>query len=101
MLKNDPDGFAAREPTAKKVHRDVLISLGPHHEWSGDGHDKLAAIGFPIWGVRDKWSGRWLGLWVIPNNRLKESIAFLYLSLVAEYGGEFINIFSSSKLPVS
>ncbi|KJA25629.1 hypothetical protein HYPSUDRAFT_85343 [Hypholoma sublateritium FD-334 SS-4] len=87
MRVQDPAGFAEREPSAKKVHRGVLISLGPHHEWSADGHDKLSAIGFPIWGVRDKWSGKWLGLWVVPNNRLKLSVAYLYLKLVSELGG--------------
>ncbi|KAI6124718.1 hypothetical protein EDD16DRAFT_1691098 [Pisolithus croceorrhizus] len=47
---------------------------GPHHEWSGDGHDKLTSIGFPIWGV-------------IPNNHLKNAIAYLYLRTIAEVGG--------------
>jgi hypothetical protein len=89
MHLQDPDGFRVREPSAKKTHRGVLIALGPHHEWSGDGHDKLSQIGFPIWGIRDKWSGKWLGIWVVPNNRLKYSIAYLYLSLIAELGGGF------------
>ncbi|KAG6848069.1 hypothetical protein H0H93_003660 [Arthromyces matolae] len=83
----DPEGFSLREPTSKKIHRGVLTSIGPNHEWSADGHDKLVRIGFAIWGVRDKWSGKWLGLWVIPNNRLKVAIAYLYLSLVAKLGG--------------
>lgn len=84
----DPKGFSLREPAAKKKHRGVLVSLGPHHEWSADGHDKLAQIGFPIWGVRDKWSGKWLGLWVVPNNRRLKATAYLYLKLVAELGGK-------------
>ncbi|KAJ3871314.1 hypothetical protein F5051DRAFT_463809 [Lentinula edodes] len=78
MREEDPEGFQSRDPTAKKISRAVL---------SGDGHDKLAAIGFPIWGVRDVWSGKWLGLWVVPNNRLKDTIGYLYLKLVHEYGG--------------
>ncbi|KAJ3782569.1 hypothetical protein GGU10DRAFT_396781 [Lentinula aff. detonsa] len=49
MWEEDPDGFKSRDPTAKKIKRSVLVCLGPHHEWSGDGHDKLTAIGFPIW----------------------------------------------------
>lgn len=87
MRQQDPEGFAQREPGNKRIIRQPLVKLGPHHEWSGDGHDKLAKIGFPIWGVRDVWSGKWLGLWVIPNNRLKKAIGYLYLSLVAELGG--------------
>jgi len=89
MRAQDPDGFLAREPTAKKIKCGVLVSLGPHHEWSVNSHDKLTAIGFPIWGVRDKWSGRWLGLWVIPNNQFRFAIAYLYLKLVAELEGVF------------
>lgn len=87
MKLHDPDGFSQRAPTAKKTHRTPLVALGPNHEWSADGHDKLTSIGFPIWGVRDKWAGKWLGLWVIPNNRLKLAVAYLYLSLVYLLGG--------------
>ena len=88
MHLHDDAGFDLREPAAKKVKRSALVALGPHHEWSGDGHDKLAGIGFPIWGVRDKWSGMWLGLWVVPNNRLKNAIGRLFLQLVKEQKGE-------------
>ncbi|KIK77459.1 hypothetical protein PAXRUDRAFT_166785 [Paxillus rubicundulus Ve08.2h10] len=72
---------------AKKIFRTQLGSLGLHHEWSGDGHDKLTAIGFPIWAVRDVFSGKWLGMWVVPNNCCGATIAYLYLSLVYCYGG--------------
>ncbi|KAG1725924.1 hypothetical protein EDB19DRAFT_1914861 [Suillus lakei] len=87
MRQHEPDGFAQREPSKKKVSRQPLVSLGPHHQWSGDGHDKLSKIGFPIWAIHDQWSGKWLGMWVVPNNQLKTSIAYLYLSLVYEIGG--------------
>jgi hypothetical protein len=92
MYRLDSDGFKLREPTAKKIHRDALVSLGIHHEWSCDGHDKLASRGFPIYGIRDKWSGKWLGLWVVPNNRLKLSVAYLWLGLVADIGGESLHV---------
>ncbi|EIN04921.1 hypothetical protein PUNSTDRAFT_116208 [Punctularia strigosozonata HHB-11173 SS5] len=71
----------------RKKHHVALQHLDPHHEWSGDGHDKLARISFPIWGIRDCWSGKWLGLWVVPNNRFKSLITYLYLWLVHELGG--------------
>ncbi|KAF9004997.1 hypothetical protein BDQ17DRAFT_1408386 [Cyathus striatus] len=87
MKRQAPQGFETRRPEIKKPRRVALVSLGPNHEWSADGHDKLAAIGFPIWGVRDKWSGKWLGLWVVPNNRLKLSIGYLYLDLIEKIGG--------------
>ena len=89
MKMQDPGGFSICEPAAgKKVHRVVLVSLGPHHKWSADGHDKLSKIGFPIWGVQDVWAGKWLGLWVVPNNQCKLAIAYLYLLLVAKLGGK-------------
>lgn len=62
MHLHDPDGFTHQEPAAQKIHHVPLVSLGPHHKWSGDGHDKLSGIGFPIWSLQDKWSGKWLGL---------------------------------------
>jgi hypothetical protein len=87
MHELDPDGFAARAPTAKKIHRVPIVALGIHDRWCADGHDKLKKIGFPIWAVREMWSGKWLGLWSIPDNRLKLAIAYLYLRLVEEHGG--------------
>ncbi|KAH9884127.1 hypothetical protein C8Q73DRAFT_749482 [Cubamyces lactineus] len=87
MHSLDGEGFQLRHPRTKKKHRVALVVLGPDYEWSCDGHDKLASIGFPIWGIRDVWSGKWLGLWVVPNNRLKVVVAYLYLSLVRELGG--------------
>ncbi|KAG2347556.1 hypothetical protein BDR05DRAFT_974081 [Suillus weaverae] len=76
----------SNNPEGRNQHKDCL-SLGPHHQWSGDGHDKLSKIGFLIWAIHDQWSGKWLGMWVVPNNRLKTSIAYLYLSLIYEIGG--------------
>ncbi|KAF8813244.1 hypothetical protein BYT27DRAFT_6380054 [Phlegmacium glaucopus] len=87
MHLHDPAGFAICEPATMKIQRGVLVSLGPYHEWSGHGHDKLAKVGFPIWGVCDKWLSKWLGLWVLPNNHLKKAIALLYLKLIKEQGG--------------
>ena len=68
MQIQDPIGFELHEPHVKKVQRFVLVSLGLHHEWSGDGHNKLMAIRFPVWGMWDKWLGKWLGIWVVSNN---------------------------------
>lgn len=99
MWMQHPDGFVIHEPTSgKKIHRTPLVAIGPHHEWSADGHDKLLKPGFPIWGAHNKWSAKWLGLWVVPNNRLKVAIAYLYLSLIKRLGGE-LNLFQISSLP--
>ncbi|KAG2153061.1 uncharacterized protein EDB93DRAFT_1082746 [Suillus bovinus] len=51
MMLQEPEGFAAHEPASKKLSRKPLVVLGPHHEWSGNGHDKLTQMGFPIWGI--------------------------------------------------
>ncbi|EGO20607.1 hypothetical protein SERLADRAFT_373390 [Serpula lacrymans var. lacrymans S7.9] len=75
MLLHEPDDFAQHKPKGKKIGLQALVYLGLHHRWSSDGHNKLILIGFPIWG---------LGLWVVPNNRLKTTIGYLYLSLVYE-----------------
>ncbi|KAG1834205.1 hypothetical protein EV424DRAFT_1468724 [Suillus variegatus] len=87
MMLQEPEGFIVRQPTSKKLSQRPLVVLGPHHEWSGDGHDKLTQISFPIWGICDVWSGKWLGIWVLPNNCLKDAIAYLYLSLCYQLGG--------------
>ena len=84
----EPDGFATRDPNSKKIKRGKSVSIGPHEEWSGDGHDQLCGIGFPVYGIRDKWSGKWLGLWVVPNNRLANVVAYLWLCVMAEYHGK-------------
>ena len=90
MRTEDPGGFDHRQPGKRHIERTPLVSLGPNHEWSADGHDKLAGIGFPIWGVRDKFSGKWLKLWVIPDNRLKDATVILFLKLVLELGGALV-----------
>jgi hypothetical protein len=87
MRRYDPEGFKFRDPGSRQIIRKPLTALGPHHEWNADGHDKTSKYGFPIWGLRDKWSGKWLGLWVMPNNRLADVIAWLYLSVLRELGG--------------
>jgi hypothetical protein len=83
-----PEGFSKRKPEAKKTHCVQLTSTGPNEEWCGDGHDKLNKIGIEIYGIRDKASGYWLGLWPVPNNRIKEVVAYLYLLLIEERNGK-------------
>jgi hypothetical protein len=58
MRIHDPEGFELRQPSCAKIHQTVLVSIGPHEIWSKDGHDKLSTIGFPVYGIRDVWSGK-------------------------------------------
>ena len=89
MHEHVPEGFALREPTAKKVFRVPKVPIGIHERWAGDGHDKLYKIGFPIWAVVDDATGKWLGAWVVPSNRIGEIVAYLFLCLVEKYEGAY------------
>ena len=87
MHAHDDAGFKHRDLTAKKVLQFPKVPLGIHEHWGGDGHDKLYKIGFPIWAMVDDATGRWLGAWVVPSNRMGEIVAYLFLCCVEEYGG--------------
>ncbi|KAF8578823.1 hypothetical protein K439DRAFT_1361130, partial [Ramaria rubella] len=69
-----------------------LTSLGPWHEISANGHEKIGAaaldmggVGLPCYAFCDKWSGAPLCLVVIPNDRLSVVIGHIYLDLVEDY----------------
>lgn len=87
MHAHSPEGFGLREPTAKTIYRSKKQPVGIHERWSGDGHDKLYKIGFPIWAVVDDAVGYRLGAWVVPSNRMGHIVAYLFLCLVEEYEG--------------
>ena len=92
METHDAAGFAKRNPSAKRIHREPKVPLGVNERWSADGHDKLYGIGFPIWAIVDDATGRWLNVWVVPSNRMGRTIAYLFLCAVEDAGGEsFIN----------
>lgn len=93
MLAHDEASFAARDPTAKKIFRVPKPILGVHERWSGDGHDKLKKIGFPIWMLVDEGSSRILKAWVVPDNRLGDTVVYCFLDLVEELGGVFFQLF--------
>lgn len=87
----DPEGVILRGPTARRIERRPLTSAGPNEVWCCDGHDKLAKYGFSIWGMRDKFSRKWLGVWCLPtsSNRYAVVAAYLWLSVVLELGGKW------------
>jgi hypothetical protein len=92
MHIHDNDAFDEREPAAKRVFRVPKYPIGIHERWSGDGHDKLYKIGFPVWAMVDDATGKWLGAWVVPSNRMGEIVAYLFLCLVEKYEGKFVHI---------
>jgi len=83
-----PEGFERRAPGARKIPRVPVAAYAIHERWSGDGHDKLYSIGFPVYAIVDFGSGRILGAWVVPSNRLGHVIAYLFLCLVTSYNGK-------------
>jgi hypothetical protein len=89
MHAHDDKGFRTRDPTAKKVSRTPKVPIGIHERWAADGHDKLYKIGFPIWAIVDDATGKWLGAWVVPSNRMNVIIGYLFLCCVEKHGGEF------------
>jgi len=95
MHIHDDAGFNKRDPTAKRIHREPKVPIGINERWSADGHDKLNGIGFPIWAIVDDATGRWLGIWVVPSNRLGNIIVFLYLEAVETAGGKYFPQFFS------
>lgn len=99
----DPVGVILRNPTARRIERRPLTSAGSNEVWCCDGHDKMNKYGMSIWGMRDKFSRKWLGLWVLPNtsNRYSEVTAYLWLSLVHELGGKrlaYVRTTANSKI---
>jgi hypothetical protein len=92
MLHHEPEEFERRDPGTKKIRRTQVVPIGIHERWSGDGHDKLYKIGFPIWAVVDFASGMYLGGWVLPSNRLAVLVAYLFLSLVVKFKGLSVRI---------
>jgi hypothetical protein len=84
----NPEGVLASSPSARQIRRLALTSEGPNEVWCCDGLDKLVKYGFAIWGLRDKFSKKWLGLWVLPNNRVAVAVAYLWLTIIRELGGK-------------
>ncbi|KAJ3771813.1 hypothetical protein FB446DRAFT_82805 [Lentinula raphanica] len=81
-----PEGFQQRAPGTKVIHRTPLVSNGPNDEWSMDGHDKLAKAGFEIYGIRDKYTGKYLHYVVLPSNRYAAVIGVVLLECIKKYG---------------
>jgi hypothetical protein len=87
MHTYDLEGFEQHEPTARKINCVPKFPIGIHERWAADGHDKLYKIGFPIYAIVDDATGKWLGAWVVPSNRVGEVVAYLVLLTVEKYGG--------------
>jgi hypothetical protein len=92
-----PEGPEIRFPghNKTKILRRPLSALGPFHEVSSDGHEKLGTqalkmgdISLPIYGWKDKWTAYLLKLNVVPESRTNAAIGHLFLDFVEEIGGK-------------
>ncbi|KAJ7797903.1 hypothetical protein B0H14DRAFT_3546635 [Mycena olivaceomarginata] len=88
-------GFTLRFPGHKKerIPRVGLSALGPFHEVSADGHEKLSTqalqmgeLSLPIYAYKDKWTDFLLMLRLIPNSRTAAAIGHLFLDFVDDTG---------------
>uniref|UniRef100_A0A0W0ETQ1 Uncharacterized protein n=1 Tax=Moniliophthora roreri TaxID=221103 RepID=A0A0W0ETQ1_MONRR len=78
-----PEGFQQHAlGKTKAIRRTALTAIGPHKEWSMDGHDKLAAAGFPIYGIHDKWGGHHIYYQVLPSNHYTIIVRIVFLEAV-------------------
>ncbi|EPS95494.1 hypothetical protein FOMPIDRAFT_1025788 [Fomitopsis schrenkii] len=84
-----PQGFVERHPLShrKTLVRTPLTSVGPHEEWSIDGHDKLVQAGFPVYGIVEKWGGDKLQFNVLVSNRKPKVCLVIYLRCAKAHGG--------------
>ncbi|KAJ7170403.1 hypothetical protein C8R43DRAFT_1152952 [Mycena crocata] len=95
MYEFQPLGTDRRFPGNKrKVFRQPLSALGPFHEISSDGHEKLGKqalkmgdVGLPIYAWKDKWTANLLKINVIPNCRTNAAVGHLFVDFLEQLGG--------------
>lgn len=94
MAVKAPHGAIIQCPGSKnKLSHTPLTSPGLFHEIHCDGHEKLGhlalhigGVGIPIYGMREKCTGRYIRLVVVLNDCLAVVIGHVYLDMVEEYG---------------
>ena len=86
------DGFEKHMPTLKQIPCSPLTSIRPDEEWLMDGHDKLWAAGFDIYGVQEKWLGRWHHCQVIPSNCYAVVVGVIQLECIKKVGGTWLTL---------
>lgn len=88
-----PEGFIRRHPHlgqgGARLVREKIVSAGSGWELGVDGHEKLQAIGYGIYGQRDQW-GKIMRYSVVPNARSACVPSYLYLLLIKEIGGQYL-----------
>ncbi|KAI0061719.1 hypothetical protein BV25DRAFT_1857161 [Artomyces pyxidatus] len=94
MRAYDPVGFTVRDPSTTRPDRLSSISFnentGIHREWVYTSSERLARIGFPVCGLRDEGSGKWLALYVVPAQTtwaFKAAVGYSLLQTIEMIGG--------------
>lgn len=97
MHEHFPEGFEMRYPGRKKasIVRKALEALGPFHQISSDGHEKVAelalqmgsGVGIGIYGHKDKWTDFIVSLSALPENRSAVAIGHHHLDVMEKIGG--------------
>ncbi|KII92854.1 hypothetical protein PLICRDRAFT_104049 [Plicaturopsis crispa FD-325 SS-3] len=97
MHTQRPEGFSQRFPgnrSKSNIERQALSAIGPFHEISADGHEKLSSqalrmgldVGLPIYGYKDKYSDALLMLRVLPDCRTAAALGHVFLDFIQETG---------------
>jgi transposase InsO family protein len=81
----DPIAVQSRTPSNPRRRRRYIVK-GPNRVWSIDGHDKLSAYGFQIYGIIDAYSRKILGMFIGLSNRTQIAVLKYYLRTIKEYG---------------
>ena len=82
----DEDGVSSRIPGKKHRRKEGYITAGPNFIWSTDGHDKLSAYGFKIYGAVDAYSRKVLWIYCGNANRSQFAVAKQYVDTVKSTG---------------
>jgi hypothetical protein len=83
----DPEGFIIRTPGSRlRVKRSAMFGIGPHAQWSCDGHDKLEHFNIQIYGIADNWSAFSLKMG-IARSKKASIVARHYLDTALQVGG--------------
>ena len=81
----DPVALESRAPHHPRKRRRYVVK-GPNRVWSIDGHDKLSAYGFEIYGIIDAYSRKILGMFVGLSNRTQIAVLKYYLETIKKHG---------------
>ena len=85
---------AARARLANRTQKRVYYSPGPLYALHVDGHDKLKAYGFPIWGALDGDSRNLRILTAVPENKNGASLLPYLLDVYERDGMAYARLIS-------